>query len=721
MRIALTYNQRTEDTVEQSELYRPEEIELLRDGIASHDHEVTLVEMSGTAEDIVDRLLEARPDLIFNVAEGTEELGIAREAYFPSIFTQLGIPYTGGGPSLLQIGLDKRLTEKILDIRGITTPKGALITREEPELPENLPLPLFLKPNYEGSSKGITQESVVESYDDARELLDKMLEEYPKGVEVSQYIPGRELTVPFLEAWPGQLLEIVEHDFSALDSEYKIFDYKAKRDQSEKIKIICPAELDYNERQKVLELADRILDAVPCPDLGRVDIRLHEDGTPYFIEINPLPRLMPDGSLVIAAKEKGLSFEDIIGRIILSAARRYDIPLHPKLDGTFLNPQRRESCREMGITIGTVPTGRWNAITDVKDVHVGHVTLSMDHISDPDDPEEVTATRTGITAIVPKVEDPLNTHLVAGGFVLNGIGEMSGLIQAIEWGWMETPILLTNTMSLGLAHTGVIQHMVEQHPDLGRRIDVIIPLIGETNDSFLNDVRVMPSTADHAIQAIRNAKSGPVQQGSVGGGTGMITFDFAGGIGSSSRKLPQEYGGYTVGVLVQSNFGKMRHLTIEGAVVGRELDKEYPKDIRRTRIAGSIIVIVATDAPLLSSQLNRLSKRAALGLGRVGSYAATTSGEIVFAFSTGNATSREAKEHSHTLDLEFLTDPNVNHLYEAVIECTEEAVLNAIFYSPGQTGRMRRIAPAVPSDYIAQLLQKQVTCPVEKKGWHVRR
>jgi L-aminopeptidase/D-esterase-like protein len=193
--------------------------------------------------------------------------------------------------------------------------------------------------------------------------------------------------------------------------------------------------------------------------------------------------------------------------------------------------------------------------------------------------------------------------------------------------------------------------MVDKHPELGRKVDVVIPLVAETNDAFLNDVRIHSNTPEQAIAAIENARGGHVEQGSVGGGTGMITFDFAGGIGTSSRALPAENGGYTVGVPVQSNFGNMRNLTIEGPVVGALLGDLFPREIRQGQSYGSVIVLVATDAPLLPSQLSRLPKRAALGLGRVGSFAAATSGEIVFAFSTGKCTSRIAKEERPTVTL----------------------------------------------------------------------
>ncbi len=705
MKIAITYNRRTDESEEQSEMYRPEEIECLDEAIASLGHETALIEASGPPPDLVENLLEAKPDLVFNVAEGKPHQGVAREAHYPAIFDLMGIPYTGGRASILYVSLDKHLTGKLLDIRGIRTPRSVLLTTKAPDLPDDLPMPLFIKPNYEGTSKGITQQSVVDNHDDAKQRIQELLAEYPEGVTVEQFIPGRDLTVPFLDAWPGKLLEIVEHDFSEAEGEHAIYDYKLK--QSNKgVKTVCPPQLSNDVRANVLDYAAKIQRALPCHDFGRVDLRLHEDGTPYFIEINPLARLMPGASLIVAAEEKGLSYADVMDYIIRSAARRHHIPLRPRVPASYKAATRRRGCRECGITIGRYPSGKYNAITDVDGIMVGHITHVEDKVPDPEHPDKTTCIRTGITAIVPVKPGWFNNHLQAGGFILNGIGEMSGLTQAMEWGWLETPILLTNTMSVGTVHNGIIKHMIRNHPELGRKIDVVIPLVAETNDAFLNDVRLMPNTADEAVKAIEKAKGGYVEQGSVGAGTGMISFDFAGGIGSASRKLPDHLGGYTVGVLILSNFGKMRDLTIEGNVVGHELDSMYPEDIRRGQSYGSAIVLVATDAPLLSSQLNRLAKRAALGLGRVGSYAASTSGEIVFAFSTGNHTSREAKEQSARLHLEFITDPHVNPLYETAIECTHEAVLNAIFHSPGQRGRLDRIAPAAPIDLITELVHQ---------------
>ncbi len=703
MRITLAYNLKQEDDEAQAELLSEEDVERLLGALRQLGHQAIPVEVSGPSDRMIDRLLDSRPELIFNVAEGTE--GPMREAIYPAIYRHLGVPFTGGGTDLLLLDLNKRLAEKVLAVQGIQVPKGGLITPSKRALFEHLTYPLIIKPNFEGSGKGIHQDSVVDSPEKAREAIDRLLEDYPEGLDVEEFIPGRELTVPMLEAWPGRLLEIVENTFPG-DAEYNIYDYERK-EQGEgegAVRAICPPDLTPRERRDVLALAGRVFRIMPCPDLGRVDIRLHEDGTPYFIELNPLPGLRPDASMMIAAKAKGLAYEEVIELVIRSAARRYDIPLAATRSVAVRIGEGRPTCRERGVSVGRLLPGPWNAITDVAEIHVGHVTHVRDNVPIDETARERTSLRTGITAIVPRTGSLFHNHLVAGGFVLNGIGEMSGLTQAMEWGWLETPILLTNTMSVGLVHTGIVHHMIAEHPELGRQVDVIIPLIGETNDAFLNDVRVLVNTPEEAMKAIRAAKSGPVEQGSVGGGTGMISFDFAGGIGTASRVLPKEYGAYTVGVLVQSNFGKMRNLTIDGAVVGRQLDTLFPHQGRRGKTYGSVIVVIATDAPLLSAQLSRLAKRSALGLGRVGSYAATTSGEIVFAFSTGNRTSRETKEQADTLSLSFVSDDHVNLLFEAVIEATEEAVLNAIFCSGGMTGRKGRFTPPLPADTVKELL-----------------
>ncbi|MFW5860388.1 MAG: P1 family peptidase [Planctomycetota bacterium] len=696
MRIGLAYNLRRDQSEASAELLSQEDVDRLLGAIETNGHVAVPMEMCGTPHAIVDRLLAAQVDLIFNVAEGIA--GVHREAHYPAIFQTLGIPFTGSRSFALHVGLDKRLTAAILERRGICVPRGHLIEPDGPPLPEDMPYPLMIKPNAEGSSKGITQDSIVEDRAQAEKRIDALLPDYPGGLIAEQFIEGRELAVPWLEGHPGGVLEVVEWRFRR-QSGYWIMDYEAE--QAGMLEADCPPALGEQERQAVLELAGRAVSTLQLQDLGRLDIRLASDGTPYLIEVNVLPGLRPDFSFMTAAHSVGLSFEAVIGRIIDTASRRQGIPNRPTRATVRADLDRRTAAYAHGIRVGRFGPGHHNAITDVDGVQVGHVTRIED---DTDDAGEPTIVRTGVTAVVPTDEALFNNHLVAGGFILNGIGEMSGLTQAMEWGWIETPILLTNTMSIGGAHQGIIRFMLEAHPELGHDLAVVIPLIGETDDSFLNDVRIEGNDAAVTVEAIRRATAGPVEQGSVGGGTGMISFDFAGGIGSASRVLPHELGGYTIGVLVQSNFGKMRNLTIEGRVVGKDLDPLYPYEARRDDDRGSVIVIVATDAPMLSAQLSQVAKRAALGLGRTGSHASAASGEIALAFSTANRTSRKAKEQTRELQMDCISDEFISPIYEAAVEATEEAVLNAMFHSGGMDGRCGRVAPPIPIARIVDLL-----------------
>jgi len=233
----------------------------------------------------------------------------------------------------------------------------------------------------------------------------------------------------------------------------------------------------------------------------------------------------------------------------------------------------------------------------------------------------------------------------------------------------------------------------------------VLPVVGEADDSFLNDARVGVASGQDTLKAIESARDGPVAQGSVGAGCGMMTCDFAGGIGTASRIFPIEETSFTLGVLVLSNFGRLVNLTVDGRVVGRELDSQYADEGRRHNSYGSAIVVVATDVPLLSHQLGRIAKRAALGLGRVGSYAASTSGEIVLAFTTANRVPRTATQTSKFRSLRYVPDGHIDVLYEAAVEATEEAVLNAIFCSNGMDGRLDRLAPALPLDTVIELLR----------------
>lgn len=347
--------------------------------------------------------------------------------------------------------------------------------------------------------------------------------------------------------------------------------------------------------------------------------------------------------------------------------------------------------RDLGVPLGRYKPGRYNAITDVEGVLVGHSTIVRGA-----GPLKVGKgpVRTGVTAILPNRGNIYAQRVVGGAFILNGAGEVSGITQVMEWGLIETPILLTNTLSVGAVSDGAVKYMIEKHPSIGVEQDVIIPLVGECDDSWLNDIAGRHVKESHVVEAIQTASEGPVPEGNVGGGTGMITCDFKAGIGTSSRKLPEVHGGYTVGVLAMSNFGRMHDLRLAGLPVGAALESDYRHVPRRSQNLGSIIAVVATDAPLLTHQLNRLARRAALGIGRTGSFAAHGSGEIVLAFSTANTIPRETGKMVYRLKL--LLDHRMDPLYEAVIEATEEAILNSLFMAREMDGINGNHCPALP-------------------------
>jgi D-aminopeptidase len=356
--------------------------------------------------------------------------------------------------------------------------------------------------------------------------------------------------------------------------------------------------------------------------------------------------------------------------------------------------RRRRRARDLGIALGVFPPGRYNAITDVRGVQVGHTTLIRG------EPESSTPgdgpVRTGVTAILPRSGNVYEAAAVAGAFVLNGAGELTGLTQVNEWGLIETPIFLTNTLSVGTCSAAAVEYMVAAYPSIGREADVIIPVVGECDDSWLNDIAGGHVHANHVHAAIDGARSGPVEEGNVGGGTGMMTCGFKGGMGTASRRLPEEMGGYTLGVLVMSNFGTREDLRVDGIPVGRILAPRFAHLEERRTSYGSIIALIATDAPLISHQLSRLSKRVALGIGRAGSYAAHNSGEIVLAFSVTNSIPRQAKRSVYRLRV--LLDAHIDPLYQAAVEATEEAILNALCMSTDMIGVDGHFAPALPLD-----------------------
>jgi D-aminopeptidase len=328
------------------------------------------------------------------------------------------------------------------------------------------------------------------------------------------------------------------------------------------------------------------------------------------------------------------------------------------------------SLREHGLRIGDLEPGPRCSITDVEGVRVGHVTVVRD------EPE---VARTGVTAVVAGAS--VATPLRAGVAVLNGAGEMTGSLQVAEWGVIETPICLTATMSVGRVYDGAVSAAVAADPTVGVET-VVIPVVGECDDSWLNDARVVHVEAADVGRALAEAET-TFAQGAVGGGTGMVAFGLKGGIGSASRRA----GGATVGVLVLANFGERRHLRIDGVPVGGLLGDV---DVARPDPAGSCIVLVATDAPLGSAQLTRIARRAGLGLARTGSTGHHGSGEIFLAFST--AREEEAVD--------------IDPLFEATVDATEEAVVNALWFAQTTVGREGRVAHALPHDPVLELLRE---------------
>jgi D-aminopeptidase len=335
--------------------------------------------------------------------------------------------------------------------------------------------------------------------------------------------------------------------------------------------------------------------------------------------------------------------------------------------------------RAHGLRIGELEPGPRNAISDVAGVRVGHVTVVRD---EPDPPAGRGVARSGVTAIVPVAPDSLfAAPLAAGVAVLNGAGEMTGSLQVAEWGVLQTPVYLTATMSVGRVFDGAVAAALAADAAVGVE-DVVIPIVAECDDSWLNDARVVQVEAADASRALAEA-SADVAEGAVGAGTGMVCFDYKGGIGTASRVA-----GHTVGVVVLTNFGSARQLRVDGVPVGRLLDAP---GTRGAPEAGSCIAVVATDAPLTSAQLTRIARRAGLGLARTGSVAHHGSGEIFLAFSTARGA-------------DPLPDGDLNPLFAATVDATEEAVLNSLWATETTTGREGRLVHALPHGPILELL-----------------
>lgn len=343
----------------------------------------------------------------------------------------------------------------------------------------------------------------------------------------------------------------------------------------------------------------------------------------------------------------------------------------------LLAPGGRPRVRDLGVVIGVLPPGPFNAITDVPGVAVGHATLIRG-----DD------VRTGVTAVLPHTGNLFRQKAPGAVFVGNGFGKLAGSTQVNELGEIETPILLTSTLNVPRVADALIDYMLTLPGN--QDVQSINPLVAETNDGRLNDIRGRHVGRDEVFAAIRSARGGPVEEGSVGAGTGTVAFGFKGGVGTSSRRVS----GYTVGVLVQTNFGG--NLTIAGAPVGRELGKTA-----RAPADGSIIIVVATDAPADARNLRRLAARAMLGLGRTGSSGSNGSGDYVIAFSTAR-------------DKELLSNDAMSPLFAAVIDATEEAIYNSLFRATTVTGRGHTVE-ALPIDPTLAILRKYgaITAPAE--------
>ena len=341
--------------------------------------------------------------------------------------------------------------------------------------------------------------------------------------------------------------------------------------------------------------------------------------------------------------------------------------------------------RDMGLEIGLFKTGEWNAITDVSGVQVGHKTLIQGD-----------SVRTGVTIIKPHSGNLFKDKVMGAVYVTNGFGKAIGFTQVAELGTIETPIGLTNTLNIFLVANAIVDYMIEENPT----IRSVNPVVGETNDSGLNDIQGRHVQKKHVFSAIHNAKSGPVLEGSVGAGTGTRTLGFKGGIGTASRVLPEESGGYTVGVLVQTNFGGS--LMINGAPVGRELKKSpFSSSIPYDEDEGSCMIIIATNAPLSNRNLKRMAKRVDHAFGRVGAYSSNGSGDYVIIFSTAKGIDNDGK----TIKREEMKNRYMNGLFSGTVEATEEAIINSLFMAETVSSRYGSME-SLPVDKTMKILKK---------------
>ncbi len=367
--------------------------------------------------------------------------------------------------------------------------------------------------------------------------------------------------------------------------------------------------------------------------------------------------------------------------------------------GTDGQNAQRPRIRDAGVQVGILPVGPLNAITDVAGVMVGHATVSRG--------ENI---RTGVTAVLPHPGNLFREKVPGAVFVGNGFGKLMGSTQVEELGEIETPILLTSTLSVPRVADALLDYMLALPGN--HDVQSINPLVAETNDGFLNDIRGRHITRDDVFAAVKSAKSGPVDEGSVGAGTGTVAFGFKGGIGTASRRLPARLGGFTVGTLVQTNFGGV--LSIQGAPVGRELGRYYLKDelgnlrsVTKEQADGSVIIVIATDAPVDVRNLKRMAARAMMGLARTGAAGTNGSGDYAIAFSTKNRISLAANpdERRAAHRVSSLPNDSMSPLFLAVIEATEEAIYNSLFRATTVTGRGRTVE-ALPIERALEIIRK---------------
>lgn len=400
-------------------------------------------------------------------------------------------------------------------------------------------------------------------------------------------------------------------------------------------------------------------------------------------------------------KQQPLTTAGVILILLLSSAL---LTARPFLNDSSSQASRRPRAREAGVQVGILPVGPLNAITDVAGVTVGHTTIIRGD-----------SIRTGVTAILPHQGNLFREKVPGAVFVGNGFGKLMGSTQVTELGEIETPILLTSTLSVPRVADALLDYMLTLPGN--EDVQSVNAVVGETNDGYLNDIRGRQITREDVLNAIKNAKGGSVDEGSVGAGTGTVAFGFKGGIGTSSRKLPAALGAHMVGVLVQTNFGGV--LTVNGAPVGRELDQYYLKDELRGMKGGasnprdiadgSIIIVIATDAPVDARQLKRMAARAMMGLARTGATGSNGSGDYAIAYSTSPdvriQTSRDPSSRNAPRNFKVLANDSMSPLFLAVIEATEEAIYNSLFRATTTTGRGHTVE-ALPLDRTLEILRK---------------